>query len=52
MKLNVNKCHLMIFGEKTEIEKIHVGEAVIEESDEEILLEITLDTKLSFKTHV
>ena len=52
MKLNVNKCHLMIFGKKSETVKIHVGEAVMVESDEETLLGITLDTKLSFKTHV
>ena len=32
--------------------KIHFGEAVIEESDEETLLGITLDTKLSFTSHV
>ena len=52
MKLNVDKCHLMIFGEKSKKMKIHFGEAVIEESDEETLLGITLDTKLSFKSHV
>ena len=52
MKLNVDKCHLMIFGEKSKKMKIHFGEAVIDESDEETLLGITLDTKLSFKSHV
>ena len=52
MQLNVDKCHLMIFGEKSKKMKIHFGEAVIEESDEETLLGITLDTKLSFKSHV
>ena len=52
MKLNVDKCHLMIFGEKSKKMKIHFGEAVIEESDEETLLGTTLDTKLSFKSHV
>ena len=30
---------------------IHIGEAVIEDSDEETVLGITLDTKLSFKSH-
>ena len=49
MKLNVDKCYFMLFGEKV---KTYVGEAVTEESDEEALLGITLDTKLSFKTHV
>ena len=42
----------MIFGEKSKKMKIHIGGAVIEESDEETLLGITLDTKLSFKSHV
>ena len=32
--------------------KIHVGEAVIEESDEETWLGITLDTKPTFKTNM
>ena len=31
---------------------MHVGEAQIEESDDEKLLGITLDKKLSFKKHV
>ena len=51
-KLNVNKCHLMIFGEKNNKVRLHTGEAVIEESDKETLIGITLDRKLSFKTHV
>ena len=42
----------MIFGEKSEQVKIHIGEAVTEESDEGKLLGITLDTKLSFKINV
>ena len=50
--MNVDKCHLMIFGEKRRKVKIHIAEAVIEESDEETLLGITLDTKFSFKNHV
>ena len=33
MKFNVDKCHLMIFVEKSKKMKIHIGEAVIEESD-------------------
>ena len=52
MKLTVDKCHLMIFGEKSEQVKTHIGEAVAEESDEGTLLGITLNTKLSFKIHV
>ena len=52
MKLNADKCHFMIFGEKTDKMKLHVGKAVIEESDEETLLGVILDTKLNFKTHL
>ena len=39
----------MIFGEKSEKVKIHVGKTVIEESDEETLLGIKLDTMFCFK---
>ena len=52
MKLNVDKCHLMICGEKSDKVKIHIGEAAIEESDEETRLGIMLDRKSSFKTNV
>ena len=36
----------MIFGEKSEKVKIHVKEAVTEESDEEALLDTKLNSKL------
>ena len=52
MKLNADKCHFMIFGEKKDKMKLHVGIAVLEESDEETSLGVTRDTKLNFKTHV
>ena len=39
----------MIFGEKNDKVRLHIGEAVIEENDEEeILLGITLDRKLTY----
>ena len=40
----------LTFQKKINKKKIHIAEAVIEESDEETLLGITLDTKLSFKS--
>ena len=52
MKLNVDKCYLIIFGEKNDKMKLRIGDAVIEESDKVTLLGMTLDTTLSFKTHV
>ena len=52
MKLNVDKCHLKTFCEKDVKMELRIREALIEESDEVTLLGITLDTRLSFKTHV
>ena len=52
VKLNEDKCHFILFGACKERANIRVGEAQIEESDEEKLLGITFDKKLSFKTHV
>ena len=34
MKLNADKCHFMIFGEKKDKMKLQLGMAEIEESDE------------------
>ena len=52
MKLNGDKCHLMIFGEKSNDLSIKIGNKTIIESIEERLLGVILDKKLSFKTHV
>ena len=52
MKLKGDKCHLMIFGEKTNDLSIKSGDTTIIESTEEKLLGVTLDKQLSFKTHV
>ena len=53
MKLNEDKCHLMIFGAKGSNEiSITIGETCVKESTEENLLGITFDQSLSFKQHV
>ena len=53
MKLNEDKCHLMIFGAKGSNETtIKFGEACVNERAEENLLGITFDQSLSFKKHV
>ena len=53
MKLNGDKCHLMIFfGEKTDDLSIKIGNTTIIESREEKLLGATVDKQLSFKTQV
>ena len=52
VKLNEDKCQLIIFGTSEDKVIMHVGEAQIEESDEEKLLGITFDKKISFKKHI
>ena len=53
MKLNEDKCHVMIFGAKGSNETtIKIGEARVKESTEENLLGITFDQSFSFKQHV
>ena len=52
MKLNDDKCHLMIFGNKKKFTTIKTGNAEIKESYSEKLLGITFDKKLSFKQHI
>ena len=49
MKLNEDKCHLILFGASKDGVDIEGGEAQIEESDEEKLLGIAVDKKLSLK---
>ena len=52
MKLNEDKCHLMIFGGKSDEVSVKIGEANVKESKEEKLLGIIFDQTLSFKQHV
>ena len=53
VKLNEDKCHLMIFGAKWSNETtIKIGETCVQESAEENLRGITFYQSLSFKQHV
>ena len=52
MKLNEDKCHLMIFGGKSDEVSVKIGEANVKESKEEKLLGIIFDQTLSFKQNV
>ena len=52
MKLNPDKCHLLIFGEKNNNVSVQFGATTITESVEEKLLSVTLDKNLDFKNHV
>ena len=48
MKLNEDKCHLMIFDGKSNEVSVKIGEASVKESKEEKLLGIIFDQTLSF----
>ena len=52
IRLNEDKCHLMIFGGKSDEVSVEIGEADVKESKEEKLPGIIFDQALSFKQHV
>ena len=53
MKLNEDKCHFMIFGERTNQEaSINIGSCSVNNSKEEKLLGILIDANLSFEKHI
>ena len=52
MKLNEEKCHFMIFGNKSEDSVIAIGKSTVKESEYEKLLGVTFDKKLNFTKHV
>ena len=52
MKLNSNKCHLLLAGHKYEHMRANVGESVIWESKKEKVLGLIIDNKLKFNDHV
>ena len=43
MKLNEDKCHLMIFGSKCKDSVVNIGNSIIKESDYEKLLGVTFE---------
>ena len=51
MKLNEDKCHLMIFGENSNEISLNIGRVTIKESMEEKLLGVILE-KICFKQQV
>ena len=51
MKLNPDKCQLLIFGKSTDI-SVQTGATLMTESVEEKLLGVTLDKQLDFMSHV
>ena len=52
MKLNEEKCHVMIFGGIHDDIRVEIGTSVIKETKEQMLLGINIDNKLTFKSHV
>ena len=52
LKLNTDKCHLIVSGYKYEHIWAHVGEDIIWEKNEVKLLGITIDRELKFDKHV
>jgi ribonuclease P/MRP protein subunit RPP40 len=52
MKLNADKCHLLMAGFKHEQVWAKIGNELIWESNEEKLLGVTLDRKFNFEKHV
>ena len=53
MKLNEDKCHFMIFGERTNQDVgINIGNCTVNNSQEEKLLGVLIDSNLNFEKHV
>ena len=53
MKLNTNKCHLLILGRNSHQKvKVNAGDSIIENLEEEKLLVVVIDKRLSFETHI
>ena len=51
-RLDNDKCHLLVFGEKNNDVSVQIGVTTVTESVEEKLLGVTLDKNLDFKNHV
>ena len=52
MKLNEEKCHFMIFGNKSKDSVITIGKSTIKESEYEKLLGVAFHKRLNFTQHV
>ena len=53
MKLNTEKCHLMVLCRNSNQRvTVNVGNSVIENMEEEKLLGVVIDKQLNFETHV
>ena len=52
MILNPNKCHYTWIGNNTESDILKFENVCSENSKEEVMLGITIDTKLTFDSHI
>ena len=53
MKLNTEKCHLMVLGRNSNQQvTVNAGNSVIENTEEEKLLGVVIDKQLNFETHI
>ena len=52
MKLNADKCHLLVAGNKHELTWASIGSEQIWETNEQRLLGIHIDRNLNFETHI
>ena len=52
MKMNEDKSHLLVFGSKGEDVSVNISGSLIQVSDEEKLLGLSLDRRLNFKNNV
>ena len=53
MELNEDKCHFVIFGERTNQGiSIYIGNCTVDNSQEEKLLRLLIDSNLNFEKHV
>ena len=53
MKLNADKCHLLVLGQRCDDPvTIRIGNADVVNSSEENLLGVQIDSRLSFDNHV
>ena len=53
MKLNTNKCHLLMLGRNSNQQvPLNIGDSDIENAEEEKLLGIVMDIKHTFDTHI
>ena len=52
MKMNGDKIHLLMLGNKSVEATVNISGSLVKGSDEEKLLGVTIDKKLNFKSHV